>query len=141
MLGAVLLLQTLILICILFQLKTWQKPHDGAPGFLKTLEETAQQIVADLEAKTRALEALLKQADSRIQAMSELQASYRIDEWQKQEKKQKQEGKFSVPPQYIEAYNLLQKGKTIHQVAKETQIAKGEIQLILDLTETQKKEL
>lgn len=154
MLALVLLFQTALLALIFYTLKNEKNLPSPSPA-TATLEETAQRILRDLEEKIGKLQSLLDQADSRIQAISELQASLRIAAWEKKQEateieptgtEQRPEqpssaecegSSFAVPPQYLKAYHLLQEGKTLPEVAKETQIAKGEIQLILGLLSAQ----
>lgn len=98
----------------------------AAAGLLaKELKETCVAVTARLERKQESLARLLEEADARIRLLEQLNARMPADG--------AAENGFSFADRYNEVFALYDQGLSLSEIAKQTSMDKGQVQLIFNL--------
>ena len=112
---------------------------------LVELQETAREINATIDTKMIALKRLIDEADAQIQAMKELSAKREQLPEEQTDEPEPSEPSPPEPPLSLEArrrreleeqiYRLTDEGKTVLEIARLTDVPRGEVELVLSLRE------
>lgn len=140
-------LMQIALIVFLYLLWSQAKEAKTAPPpspesghrLLQAIEEVGAQMVESLEEKAGELRRLIELADHRVQLLTELRATIRLEQNPPAAPAKKTPVARAIPDQYQRVLELAQQGKTVYEIAQKTHMPKGEIQFLLGLQRSQKE--
>lgn len=102
-------------------------------NLLVELSEMARQVTAGLDTRAAKLDALIREADEKIAALSALTSAVPIDKSVPLEAAPPPACAYEPDPRHVEVYTLADQGQSPSQIAGQLNRPNGEIELILAL--------
>jgi len=123
-----------------FSLASQRSVEREMSNLLVELSEMARQVTAQLDTRAAKLESLMQEADRKIAQLADLnQAPARTGSDAHQADAEVQAAATAVPiapapdPRYAQIYSLADQGSSAHEIARQLNRPRGEIELILAL--------
>jgi DNA-binding NarL/FixJ family response regulator len=102
-------------------------------NLLVELSEMARQVTAGLDTRAAKLDALIREADEKIAALSALRNSVNLSPSESVPAAEASPSAYDPDPRHAEIYSLADQGQTASQIAGKLNRANGEVELILAL--------
>ena len=102
-------------------------------NLLVELSEMARQVTAGLDTRAAKLDALIREADEKIAALSALQSALPISQSAPVQAAPPPPCAYEPDPRHVEVYTLADQGQSPSQIAGQLNRPNGEIELILAL--------
>jgi hypothetical protein len=115
-------------------LATQKRVENQMTELVVELEKMARQITAQLDTRAARLEALITQADERVELLKSLTSGPRFAEGIQQDDQEPQPpDPIPIDPRHSAVYSLADQGRSPMEISKEVGQPAGEVELILAL--------